>query len=149
VLFPAASAVPASTGCLLEPARDLRGSGLILIIDDEEMVRTAAEAALCRYGYHVESAANGDDGVAIFERKPDAFAAVLLDLTMAVTSADALKKIKRRRPDVPVIASRGYNEMEPYRRLPAGDLAAFLQKPYTSVDLARKLKKTLQGGLVH
>jgi CheY-like chemotaxis protein len=124
---------------------DLHGAGLILVIDDEEMVRHAAETALRRYGYQVELAQNGADGVAAFQRRPGNFAAVLLDLTMPVLGGEqALRLIKEIRPDVPVIASSGYSEVEASRRFPAEPLVGFLQKPYTGVTLAQKVKAAIR-----
>ena len=142
VLLPAAEASAGAPPADAE--RHLYGSGLILVIEDEEMVRAAAEAALRRYGYQVELAHNGADGVKAFRRRPGEFAAVLLDLTMPVLGGErALKLIKEIRPDVPVIASSGYSEVEASRRFPAEPLAGFLQKPYTGVTLAQKVKAAI------
>jgi len=144
VLLPASAASVARQP--LDSEQDLLGSGLILVIDDEEGVRSAAETALCRYGYQVELARNGREGVEAFRRRPGEFAVVLLDLTMPVLGGEqALKLIKEIRPDIPVIASSGYSEVEAHRRFPAEALACFLQKPYTGAALAQKVKTAMAG----
>jgi PAS domain S-box-containing protein len=149
VLFPAtAASAPAPE----EPDKgeDLTGSGLVLVIDDEAAVRTTASAALRRYGYRVEMADDGAAGVEAFRRRPLEFVAVLLDLTMPVMGGErALALIKEIRPQVPVIASSGYSEAEALRRFPAGEFAAFLQKPYTAATLARMLKAIVPRDVAH
>jgi CheY-like chemotaxis protein len=123
---------------------DFAGSGLILVVDDEELVRHAAEGALHRFGYQVELAENGAEAVEVFSRRPAEFAAVLLDLTMPVLGGEqALKAIKQIRPDIPVIASSGYSEVEAHRRFPGEPLAGFLQKPYSGATLAKKMKAAI------
>jgi PAS domain S-box-containing protein len=143
VLFPAVAG-SAAPEARTETGADLCGSGLVLLIDDEEPVRTTAEAALRRYGYHAAVARDGVEGVEVFRRSPGEFVAVLLDLTMPVLGGQGtLRLIRQVRPDVPVIGSSGYNETEASRQFPAGELAGFLQKPYTSAALARKLREVL------
>jgi PAS domain S-box-containing protein len=150
VLFPAAGAKLSAERPAVPAEEELRGAGLVLVIDDEEPVRTAAAAALRRYGYTVELAVDGADGIAKFRRAPESYRAVLLDLTMPMVSGEAaLREIREIRTDIPVIASSGYSEVEASRRFPAGALGGFLQKPYTGVALAMKLKAVLPHGLVH
>jgi CheY-like chemotaxis protein len=71
---------------------------------------------------------------------------VLLDVTMPVMGGgEAIAHLKRIRPDVPVIASSGYSEMEASRRFEPQHLAGFIQKPYTAADLAAKVKAVLSA----
>jgi CheY-like chemotaxis protein len=143
VLF-AAMAEPVPAVAASEKFEDLTGSGLVLVIDDEAAVRSTAAAALRRYGYRVEVATDGATGVQAFSRRPKEFVAVLLDLTMPVMGGeDALAKIKQVRPQTPVIASSGYSEEEASRRFPPGQVAAFLQKPYSAATLARTVKAAI------
>jgi CheY-like chemotaxis protein len=143
VLFPASTA-SAAAGQQANVEEDLHGSGLILVIDDEETVRSTAGAALNRYGYGVELAENGGQAVEVFQSRPDEFAMVLLDLTMPVLGGEAvLRLIKEIRPDIPVIVSSGYSEVDANRRFAPGALAGFLQKPYTGATLAQKVKAAL------
>ncbi len=131
-----------------EPARefeDLTGSGLVLVIDDENAVRSTAAAALGRYGYRVEVAHDGAAGVEAFRRHPEKFAAILLDLTMPVLGGEkTLARIREIRPQVPVVASSGHSEEEAVRRF--GEVAAFLQKPYSGAALARAIKSVVLRG---
>lgn len=143
VVLPASSAVrPAPVP---EEQMQLRGYGNILVIDDEELVRSLAKFTLERCGYTVELAVNGQEGLDLFAARPFEFAAVLLDLTMPVMGGEeALSGIQRVRPEMPVVLSSGFSEEEARRRFGGRSLAGFLQKPYTATALARKIKQALR-----
>ena len=127
-----------------QPNQNLAGAGTILIIDDEEVVRTTARSALERYGYKVYEARNGVDGVELFDKRKSDIALVLLDLTMPGMSGEethgCLKKIRK---DVLVIVSSGYDEMEASRRFAGQGVSGFLKKPYTAEILAERIKECL------
>jgi PAS domain S-box-containing protein len=145
--------LPASTSVTLaavreEPA-DLRGSGHILVVDDEDLVRNLARFTLERFGYTTEMASNGEEGLNIFSARPREFAAVILDLTMPVMGGEEmLKHVRQIRPEVPVLLSSGFSEIDALRRFHDRGLAGFVQKPYTATALARKLKQALRTAKV-
>jgi PAS domain S-box-containing protein len=125
--------------------QDLMGMGTILVVDDEEMVGRLARAALQRYGYDVVSASNGQEAVEVFQKDPDGIAAVLLDLTMPVMGGEeTLRRLQSIRPEVKVILSSGYSEVEAVKQFPEGGPADFIKKPYTPAALAEKFKKLLK-----
>ena len=66
----------------------LRGSGTVLVIDDEPFVRNTAKATLERYGYSVIAAMDGREGVELFRKHEAAIRLVLLDLTMPVMTGE-------------------------------------------------------------
>jgi len=71
---------------------------------------------------------------------------VLLDLTMPVMNGEqALREMQRINPDVRVLLSSGYNEVEAVQRFAGKGLAGFIQKPYTAAALAEKVKEVLSG----
>jgi two-component system cell cycle sensor histidine kinase/response regulator CckA len=121
----------------------LGGSGTVLVIDDEEIVRRTAQATLERYGYKVLVASDGREALESLSENPD-IGLVLLDLTMPLMSGvEALREMRRLRPDLPVILSSGYNEVEAMRRFEGQGLAGFVQKPYTAERLVKKVKAAL------
>jgi len=125
--------------------RNLAGSGLILVIDDEEAVLETAKGALELFGYNVLVAADGREGVNCFRENSRSITAVLLDMTMPVMSGEeALMHLKTIRPDVPVVLSSGYDEDEATRRFTGKGLAGFVQKPYTAAALAEKMQSVIQ-----
>jgi CheY-like chemotaxis protein len=150
VYLPVAAAVAAagahSSGQQEQPAQNLRGTGTVLIVDDEEPVRRAARNLLKFHGYGVLEAENGKRGVDIFEQDHSSIALVLLDLTMPVMSGEeTLRRLREIDPRVPVILSSGFSEREALRRFGSNGLAGFIQKPYTSSKLAEKVKSAISG----
>jgi PAS domain S-box-containing protein len=145
VLFPVAGGSAASIAPST-PERSLAGDETILVIDDEETVRQAAKSALESYGYKVVAAANGKEGVRIFEEMAGEIDAVLLDMTMPVMSGEeALARLKDIWPDIPVVLSSGYEEADATRRFTGKGLAGFIQKPYAAAGLVEKMKTALES----
>lgn len=117
---------------------------LILIADDEAMVRRVAKAALEGRGYRVLLAEDGLDAVEVVRNHAHELGAVLLDLTMPrMSGEEAMAEIARLAPGLKVIASSGYSQAEAARRFAPGALAGFLQKPYTVRQLAEKIESVL------
>jgi PAS domain S-box-containing protein len=128
------------------PVSALRGTGRVLVVDDEEMLRNMARLALERSGYTVETAEDGESAVDRFAASPNRFDAVLMDLTMPVMSGhEALERILSIRADVPVILSSGFSEDEALHGFSGCGPADFLQKPYTPAMLTRKIGQVLSG----
>jgi CheY-like chemotaxis protein len=124
--------------------RELRGSGSVLVVDDEEVVRSVARSTLEHYGYDVIEAENGREGVQIFQRHADEISVVLLDMMMPVMGGEeALAAIRAVRPGVAVIGSSGYSESVAQERFGGKGLASFLQKPYSARILAERVKQVL------
>jgi PAS domain S-box-containing protein len=143
VLFPAVQA-QAEKAVPSEKLVDLRGTGTILVVDDEKSVRQAAGAMLERYGYTVMLAHDGERAVDLFRSAANQISLVLLDLTMPVMSGEeTLRQLKNIRPEVRVVLSSGYNETEAVRHFSGMGLNGFLQKPYTPIELAEKVKTVL------
>jgi signal transduction histidine kinase/ActR/RegA family two-component response regulator len=143
VLLPAAVGLKAELTA--ESAHsDLAGTGTLLVVDDEDLVRHFAQDVLERCGYQVLEAGNGQEAVELFRQRAGQIAGVLLDLTMPVMGGEeALRQLKEIRRDVRVVLSSGYNEADKVRRLMGEGFTDFIQKPYTPADLAAKIKKAL------
>ena len=106
---------------------------MILVVDDEDIIRRTAKAMLERCGFTVVLAENGKEGVELFQVLAEKVAAVLLDMTMPVMDGEeAFSRLRAIRPDIRVILSSGYNEVEAVRRFTGKGLAGFIQKPYSS-----------------
>jgi CheY-like chemotaxis protein len=144
VLFPAAAAAVPRPSVPIREASLSRGTETILVVDDEDIVRQAARNALERYGYTVRTAQDGAEAVEIFSREMDRIGLVLLDLTMPfMAGEETLAKLRAVSPDVRVLLSSGFNEVEAVRRFIGKGLAGFIQKPYSAVDLARRVRQAL------
>ncbi len=99
------------------------------MVDDEEIVRQTARNTLERYGYETLMAKDGAAAVDVYRHRPDVIGLVLLDLTMPVMSGEeALSRIRAIRPNLPVIASSGYNQREAMERF-GTSIDGFIEKP--------------------
>jgi signal transduction histidine kinase len=135
ILLPAVAEASAPPATVANAPGEGRGE-LILIADDEEIVRRAARATLQEAGYRVLEAEDGLAALDLFRRQGDEIALVLLDMTMPILSGDeAVRHMMRIRPDAVVVASSGYGELEARRRFEGTDVSGFLQKPYSSEQL--------------
>jgi PAS domain S-box-containing protein len=144
VFLPAAqSLAPAPSSA---PSNDaLRGTGTILVVDDEELVRSVAQRTLERCGYKVLLAESGAVAVDLFRRHPDSIAAVVLDLSMpSMGGNEALPELRGIRPEVKFVISSGHSEIETMALFAGQRVAGFLQKPYTPAVLAEAVAKALR-----
>ncbi|MDF1615515.1 c-type heme family protein [Desulfurivibrio dismutans] len=147
VLFPiakdaeqASSAVTAETR--IDP--DWRGSGTILLVDDEEMVRDTGAAILRAKGFDVLTAGDGREAVDIFKQQPGRIDCVVLDMNMPVMDgAEAFQELRKIQPDIPVLLASGYSAQEIVQRFHGGELAGFIQKPYQIDKLLEELQKIM------
>ena len=123
---------------------DLHDVGTVLVIDDEEMVRRVAKSMLESYGYKVLVASDGNSALELFEEVGHEISVVLLDLTMpSMSGEETFRRLRMMRSNVPVILSSGYNEVEAVKRFTGKSLTGFIQKPYTTTHLARKVRDAL------
>ena len=123
---------------------DWKAQGTVLLVDDDETVRTVADEMLRNLGFEVVTAADGRDAVETFRREASAIRLVLMDLTMPeLDGREAFQEIIRIRPDARVILSSGYNEQDISSELTDKGLAGFIQKPYTVDTLREQIRRVL------
>lgn len=146
VLLPVGQGLPRPVGPRAPDRTDLRGAGVVLVVDDEEIVRRTASAALKRQGYEVLLAASGPAAIEILSQRPRDISVVLLDLSMpGMDGQETLRRLKPISPGIRVLISSGYNEAECLRQFGNEQISGFVQKPYTSTTLAEKVKSALAG----
>ncbi|HEX9010334.1 MAG TPA: PAS domain S-box protein [Holophagaceae bacterium] len=146
LIFPAGSdPVPATTPA--EETESWQGSGTLLVVDDEEEVRTIAEALLRSLGFEVVLAADGLEALEAYRKAGGKIRAVLMDLTMPhMDGVETFRELRRLDPDCRVILTSGYNEQEAIHEFLGKGLAGFVQKPFLRDDLSRALRKALEDG---
>ncbi len=116
-------------------------------MDDEKLVRDAAQGTLERYGYTVLTASNGSEALEVVRARDGAVDLVLLDLTMPVMDGEeTLRRLRAQHPNMRVVLSSGFNEVEAVRHFTGKGLAAFIQKPYAARTLAQTVKRALENG---
>ncbi len=144
VLLPAMSSPQAGEEPPEQPCGDLTGTGTILFVDDEEIVRDVAQRCLTRYGYEVLLAESGPAAIELVRSERDRISLVILDMSMpGMSGQEALPKLRGLSPELNIVISSGYNEAEALRLFRGARVSGFIQKPYTVQDLARKIKSAL------
>ena len=124
----------------------LHGTGHVLVVDDEDLVRTFAEQALEQLGYGVSLAEDGVEAVAWCEAHPGAADLVLLDMVMPrLGGLDAFRAILRAAPDTPVVVTSGYSRDNVAAGCLAEGARAFLPKPFTMEELANTVGENVRG----
>jgi len=117
---------------------------LILVVDDEEMVRNLSTSTLQAFGYDTLAASDGDQALEIFRREGNLIDLVMLDQNMpTMDGLTVFKELRRIRPEVKVLLASGFSEKEVTARFKGLDLNGFIQKPYNVRYLLDEIKRVL------
>ena len=121
-----------------------KGTGGVLVVDDDEAVRLVLTRTLTKIGFSVTAAADGREAVAHMAEDPGRYRLVLLDYKLpGMDSGAVFAEIRRRRNDLPVILMSGYCQEDAAHRSGGMDFANFLHKPFTIDVLASKVRQAL------
>jgi two-component system, cell cycle sensor histidine kinase and response regulator CckA len=143
ILFPPSGESPAVRAPSGEEDDSWRGTGTVLLVDDEPSVRGMAGQMLEALGFAVLTAKDGREGVERFRLEHERLSLVLLDMTMPNLDGEQAYRAMRLLADVPTILSSGYNEQATSTRLAGTGLAGFIQKPYRLADLRAAIRNAL------
>jgi len=127
----------------------IKGSGRILVLEDEEIVSKALHRMLSELGYSCEIVTDGKDAVRRYaeeEKTGKPFAAVIMDLTIpgGLGGKDAVRQLRKSAPRAKVIVSSGYSDESVMSDYKANGFDAMLPKPYKYEDLAETLTALLK-----
>ncbi len=129
-----------------EPPRDLTGRGTVLLVEDEDAVRSFAARALGQRGYNVLQASTGTEALEVFALHDGDVDLVVSDVVMPEMDGPTLmKELRSRRPDLKIIFMSGYAEDAFRKNLPENEAFMFLQKPFDLKELAAAVKAALQA----
>lgn len=122
--------------------KDLSGSGCVLLVEDEEAVRSFAVRALELRGYKVLDAAGGEEALEIVMENPDEIDLIVSDVIMpGMTGPEMMRKVRELRSDVTFIFISGYAEDAFREEMLEDENFRFLAKPFSLNDLAVKVKE--------
>jgi signal transduction histidine kinase/ActR/RegA family two-component response regulator len=147
VFLPASETPTAATPVLTEKSQLPGGSETILLVEDEQAVRTLTRVVLERYGYTVVEA---DDGVAaqeVWAEHKNRVALLLTDMVMpeGVNGQELAAKLQAEKPDLKVIICSGYSTELAGRELKLRPGQSFLQKPFPPDQLLEAVRKLLDA----
>jgi CheY-like chemotaxis protein len=127
---------------------ELNGSGKVLVMDDEELIREIATYILSVMGYEVDSCTDGLEAVERFRAARDnniPFSAVILDLTIpgGMGGKEAATRILEIDPDAVLIVSSGYSSDPVIANFRQYGFRGVVPKPFDAEGLARELKRSI------
>jgi PAS domain S-box-containing protein len=122
----------------------LGGTETVLLVEDEESVRQLVRETLAAKGYRVVEADNGESGVAVAAKHQGKIDLVITDVVMpGMGGRELVKQLAQTRPETKVLYLSGYTEDAIVSEGTIESGAAFLQKPFTLQNLARKVREVL------
>ena len=127
-----------------EKPKDLTGSGSVLLVEDEEAVRSFAARALVARGYNVLEAGSGVEALEVMNENNGHVDLVVSDVVMPeMDGPTLLTELRKTNPDLKIIFISGYAEEAFNKNLDEGEQFAFLPKPFSLKQLAAKVKDAL------
>jgi two-component system cell cycle sensor histidine kinase/response regulator CckA len=121
---------------------ELWGSGTVLLVEDEPMVRSVAERALTRHGYKVVTADNGEDALEFLGRG-EPIELLISDVVMpGMDGPTMVREARKSRPDLKILFMSGYAE-EQLRKSIDIENVNFLPKPFSVTDLAAAARRAI------
>jgi two-component system, cell cycle sensor histidine kinase and response regulator CckA len=125
------------------PPKEMWGTGRLLIVEDEPMVRAVAERALVRQGYTVETACDGEEALALFA-EGKVYDLVVSDVVMPNMDGPAMaRELRKQHSDMRILFMSGYAE-EQLRQSINLDKVAFLPKPFSVQQIAEAVRDALK-----
>ncbi len=134
----------------LKTSEAIKGSGKILVMDDEKSVRDTVFKMLTHMGYDVESAKDGDEAINLYEKARSSgtpFGAVIMDLTIrgGMGGSETIRKLIEIDPDVKAIVSSGYSTNKIMANYEQYGFCGVISKPYDIERLSELLSRILNG----
>jgi signal transduction histidine kinase/ActR/RegA family two-component response regulator len=128
------------------PLTPWQGSGTILLVEDEEQVRLIAQALLIKLGFTVIEATNGREALELYQKNAAEITLVVTDVGMPVMNGyELFRELKKLRPELPIIISSGFGDVDVSSKISRDDIAGLIGKPYSFDQLREVLKKVVEG----
>jgi CheY-like chemotaxis protein len=146
IFLPRSAAVPEKSPEAVATSHLLRGSETVLVVEDQDQVRTLVRGILDRNGYKVLEASSGGDALVLCEQHLGSIDLLLSDVVMPRMSGPELAdRLRRLRPDLKVLLMSGYADRKVVGPAGLDNGFGFLQKPVTPDALGRKIREMLDA----
>ena len=147
ICFPRVEAEEDLAATPLQPGEPPRGSETILLVEDEDTVRSVASRVLLGRGYVVHAASNGHEALALMEKLGGAIDLVLTDVVMPdMGGLELAERLVARWPGLKVVYMSGYAEGDKLQPGMQESDRSFLQKPFSAESLTLKVRQVLDAG---
>jgi CheY-like chemotaxis protein len=128
----------------ISPPTPWKGNGTVLLIEDEEQVIYIAELMLEELGFTVFKAYNGKEGLERYQQNATSITLVITDIGMPVIDGYALiRELKKLKPELPIIISSGFGDVDITSQIPGGEIAGLINKPYNFDQLRDVIESVL------
>ncbi|MEI9951525.1 MAG: response regulator [Pseudomonadota bacterium] len=139
---------PGTEESVASERRSLHGIETVLVVEDEDRIRSLVRAILVRYGYVVLDAQSGGDALVVSEEFSGRIDLLLTDVVMPHMSGRQLaERLQVLRPEMKTLYMSGYTNDAVMRHGVLENTIAFIQKPITPESLARKIREVLDTAL--
>ncbi len=143
VYLPASKNIASIETKLPEPV--VKGSGTILLVDDEQMILDVGSQMLTKLGYQVLTALNGQEAVTVLESHQDKIIMVILDMIMPVMGGgETFDILKSRYPSLKFLLASGYAVDGQASEILSRGCNGFIQKPFNIEQLSQKINEILK-----
>jgi PAS domain S-box-containing protein len=124
--------------------RLIRGTGTVLLVDDEEIILEVGQELLEAMGYGVLTAKDGEEAIEVYRKNRDNIDIVVLDVVMpGMGGGEAYNRMKEINPDIKVLLSSGYSIDGEASKILERGCNSFIQKPFTMKELSVEIGKIL------
>ena len=146
VLLPLTEEAVDADGGPPSPPNPPHGTGRVLVVDDEELVRHSLERSLASLGYDVTLCADGTVAIETVERCGTAFDIAILDLVMpGLGGEETFRRLRALDPELPILLASGYSEIDLAAIDLDGRVNGYLAKPFHMERLASELARHLRS----
>ena len=135
---------PTSIDTVTETEKLVMGNESVLLVDDEQRVRTVGEEICKTLGYSVITVASGKEALKIYKAKQESINLVILDMIMPeMNGLETFVKLKKLNPDIKVLLSTGYSIDAKAQKMLKNGCKGYILKPYNVIDFSHKLREVL------
>jgi signal transduction histidine kinase/CheY-like chemotaxis protein len=132
---------------LTAPSEPWRGSGTILLAEDEEQIRMVAKELLQIIGFTVIEASNGKEALELYQKHVPDISLVITDMGMPnMNGYELFHELKKLNTNLPIVISSGFGDVAVSSHIAPEDIAGIISKPYT-FDLLREVLKGVVEGI--
>jgi PAS domain S-box-containing protein len=122
-----------------------KGTGTVLLIDDEEIIRSVGKSQIEELGYKVILAENGKDGLEKFVERKNEIDLIVLDMIMPVMSGkEAFRQIREIDGNIPIVVASGFAKEKHLEQMKQSGISGFLHKPFRISDLSETIYNILK-----
>ena len=144
VLLPSVAELPPEAP-RIEARQPQRGTGSVLVVDDEKFIRDIASEMLGELGYNVVTCNDGVEAVEYYRTHPHCVDLAIIDMIMPrMRGAECVEELRKINPKLKVIIATGYSLASDTQRTIAQGIAGFIQKPFDDQELAALVSGVLK-----